>query len=127
MEIVRGGGRVADLEGEKTIGLNGNSVVQVLQFSFNQKELLADEQQPIFFEQVGGNDGIGNDGFIFQAEKNNTMSGACALASNDAASNADAPPIADVAHFDRRFDSVGLQFRTTVSDGLMLARQAAPA
>src|SRR5512135_1073358 len=71
-------------------------MVEVLQGAFNQQELFANEQEAIFFEQSGGDDGVGDAGLILQAEKNESVGGAWALAGDDAAGNAYAPSVFDV-------------------------------
>src|SRR6185437_8851648 len=86
----------ADLQRLHPVGLNRDHVVEILQGSFNQQELLANQQQAIVLEQIGSDDGIGNASFVFQAEEDKSVSGAGTLAGNHAASDTHAPAIVDV-------------------------------
>src|SRR5579864_719169 len=80
VKVMRGHFGRADLERQDAIGFDGEHMVEVLQGAFNQQELFANEQEAIFFEQVGSDDGVGDPGLILQAEKNESAGSAGALA-----------------------------------------------
>jgi len=47
VKIVRGHGGCADLQWQYTVSFDGNYVIEVLQHSLNEQELLAYEQQAV--------------------------------------------------------------------------------
>src|SRR5579872_2912920 len=96
VKVMRGYFGRADLERQDAIGFDRKHMVEVLQGAFNQQELFANEEEAIFFEQVGSDDGVGDAGLILQAEKHESVGGAGALAGDDAAGNAHAAAIFDV-------------------------------
>src|SRR5690348_15109450 len=125
VKIVRGHGGCADLQWQYTVSFDGNYVIQILQCSFDEQKLLANERQAIVFEQVGSDDGVGDAGFILQAEEDESVSGAGTLACDDAAGNAHAASVFNVLQVAGALHA--LQLGAAVSHGMTPHRQAGAA
>ena len=67
VEIVGAGMRASDGKCAYMRGFYGNNIIQILQSSLNQQELLGSDQQPVLLKKLRIDDCIGNSGFIFQA------------------------------------------------------------
>src|SRR5689334_16348960 len=69
-------------------------------------------------KQVGRDDGVGNSGFIFQAEKDKSLGGAGALADNNAASDAEALAAGNTAQFAGATNAHGIEPGAAISHGM---------
>src|SRR6266849_3359993 len=118
IEIVRTGFGLRDRERQHALGLHRNDVVLVLKGPFHYEELLGSQQQPVFLKQVWSDDCIGHPGFVFQAEKDETLGGARTLAGDDASSNAQMLAMGNAAEFARSADSHRFHPRAVISHGM---------
>src|ERR1051326_1326046 len=85
VKVVRTGFRGSEMKRRDALGANGDDVVLMLEDAFDQHEAHRHQFDTIFFEQVGCDDGVGDPGLVFQAQKYESMRGARPLASDDAA------------------------------------------
>jgi len=100
VKIVRTGFGLGDEEGKDAFGFDGDDIILILQNAFDHEKAFGDQQKAIFVEQVGMDDRIGDSGFIFEAEEEKAFGGAGTLASDDAASDAEALTVSE--GFERR-------------------------
>jgi hypothetical protein len=83
MKIVRSGaGQIVVNEWLKLACLNEHDAFRILDLAFDQQKWFFRYQKPHLFKKIGLNDGIGDTGFIFEADKNKTFRRPRALAAN---------------------------------------------
>lgn len=80
MEIMGGGGGAGEGERLDAMGFYGDDVVLILQRAVHEKKLLVDDHYAVPGEKLRGDDGVGDAGFVFDAEEHETFGGAGALA-----------------------------------------------
>ena len=76
-----------DRQGHYPARFHRDNVVLILQNPFHHQELLRSQQETVFLEQVGHDNGIGDSSLVLQAEKDKTFGGAGTLACDDASAN----------------------------------------
>jgi hypothetical protein len=74
-------------QGVDPASLNQDGVASVLNFAVNRKKRFLGDGKASLFEKLWGNDGVGNAAFIFEAEKDESLSGTRALAADDESCN----------------------------------------
>src|SRR5215469_6210949 len=92
--------------------------VLVLQDAFDGEKTLAGQEQAVLVEEIGADDGVGDSGFIFEADENESFGGAGALAGDDAASDAKAFAGGQIAEFDGAPDAHGIEPLAAVGHGV---------
>jgi len=90
VEIVRGCLSSSDGEWKNALGFDGDDIVLILEYALDHQEALGDEENPIFLNKIGMHDGIGDAGFVFNAEEYESLGGAGALARDDATADSQA-------------------------------------
>ena len=80
VEIVRSGFGACDAQRLNAFRFHGDDIVLILQASFDQQKLMMNDHGMILLEKLRRDDGIGDSGFVFQAEEDKTLGGAGALA-----------------------------------------------
>jgi hypothetical protein len=89
MEIMRSNFDVGYIERRYALGFDVDYTVLMLERTFDTHEAAARNDDAILFESVGGEDDVGDPGFVFEGEKDEAFGGSGALARNDAAGNTD--------------------------------------
>src|SRR5438270_102754 len=118
VEVVGGSFRLRDIQGENAIGFYGDHIVLILQDALDHYEFFANQQQTVFLEHAGGNDGVGNAGFILQAEEDETFGGARTLANDDTAGYTQALPVRNSAEFAGAANAQPFHLSATVRHGM---------
>lgn len=81
-----GGG---DVDGADAMGFHMDDAVLYLQCAFDVEEARARNEDAFALEEVGGDDDVGNAGFVFHGEEDEAFGGAGALTGNYASGGAD--------------------------------------
>ena len=90
MEIVRGGAlELAVVKAFDVAGLDDVNAVGGLEAAFDEEEAFLGDDEPQFFEELWSDDGVGDAGFVFEADENEPFGGAGALATDHVARDAD--------------------------------------
>ena len=118
MKIVRIRDSARDGERANAPGLHGDDVVLILQQTFDEEKLLVHDDQAILREELRRDDGVGNAGFVLDAEEDEALGGAGALARDDAAGNADGRAVGKIAEFDGGMNALPLEASAVVSHGV---------
>src|SRR3954447_7018627 len=82
---------------------------RILHFALDQEECFFRDEQTHFLEKVWMNNGIGNAGFVFKANKNESSRGAGTLTANHVAGNLDGRTMARLHEISRAPD-IGQSF-----------------
>ena len=118
MKIVRGGFGAGDAQGADALGLDGDYAFLILQFALDQQKLLVHDEDVICVEKLRRDDGVGDAGFIFDAEKDESFGGAGALARDHSAGDANLGAIGKIAEFDGGANALPFHLRAMVSHGM---------
>ena len=114
VKIVRGSLRLRQEQRANAFGLHRNHVVLILQPPLDQQKLLIDDYDVILPKNLGRDDGVGDTGFIFQAEKYETFRGARTLTGDHRAGNADFYSVAQRVQIRGRENAFAFQLRAVV-------------
>jgi len=76
-------------EGFDVGGVDGDDAVDVLETAVEDEEGLLRDDLAVFFEGGGGDEGVGDAGFVFEADEEVAFGGAGALAADDEAGDAE--------------------------------------
>src|SRR3979490_319192 len=104
--------------------LYGNHIVLILQDAFDGQETFAGQQKTVLVKKIGGNDRIGYPGFILQADKDESFGSAGTLASDDAASDAQALAAWNRAEVAGTANALSVEPGAAVGDGMRSASEA---
>ena len=101
-----------------------NDVVDVLQRTFEEKELALNDRGAIALEDIRRDDDVGNTGFIFKAEEDEAFRGAGTLPRNDAAGNANPAAVGDACQIARAQNAQRVQFLAAIGHRMRTDRHA---
>ena len=87
-------GELAVGEGFDFFGFNDHDVVGVLDLAFDDEKVFLRDEEALFFEELRRDDGVGDAGFVFEADEDKTFGGAGSLTANDVAGDANALAVA---------------------------------
>src|SRR5258707_13617579 len=73
VKIVRRGFRSRHGQWTDSLGFHRNHVVLILQAAFDQQKLLVHDGDGISLKKLRRDDGVGNPGFVFQAQKHEAL------------------------------------------------------
>src|SRR4030095_6789940 len=114
MKIMRRHGGFAHSQNFHTRDFYRNYIVDMLQTTFDEEKFAANNGEAILREQVRRDDGVGNAGFIFEAQEDKPFRSAGTLACDNGTGDADISPIANVGEIDGANDIEGVQYRPIV-------------
>ena len=80
--------KLAVIEAFDVAGLDNVHAVSGLEAAFDEKKTFLGDGEAKFFEELRRDDGVGDAGFVFEADENEAFGGAWALAANDVAGDA---------------------------------------
>ena len=103
------------IERQYTFGLNRNYIVLILQDALHHEEATGDQEDAVLLNQIGIHDGIGNPGFIFQAEEYETFCGSGSLARDHASADPEAAAARHRLQTGGGMNAECLHFGTTIS------------
>lgn len=89
-------------QGVDAAGLDHGGAASVLDFALDGKEEFLGNGEAPLFEELGGNNGVGDAGFIFEADKDESLRGAGALAADDHSCDANVLPISGLRQIARQ-------------------------
>jgi hypothetical protein len=72
------------------LGADGDDVVLILQDAFDGEESLAGQQQSVLVKEIGTDDGVGDSGFVFQTDEDESFGGTGALSGDGSAPDPEA-------------------------------------
>src|SRR5215813_606242 len=116
MKIMRGHGSFADRQDLHARGFYRNHVVDILESAFDQQEFSSDYSETVLPKQVRRDDCIGDAGFVFESEENESFRRARTLASNNSAGYADVGSIANGCEINGAENTQPVKFSTIVRD-----------
>ena len=89
MKIIGGGGNAGVvIESFDAPGFHMDYVIDDLQFAFDDQKCILSKHETLRFEEFGGDDGVADAGFVFEADKNNSAGGSRPLSANDVSGDA---------------------------------------
>lgn len=90
MEVVRGAaGEILGFEALDALSLDDENIFAGLEPAGDFKEGFLGDDEAQFLEKLGANDGVGDAGFIFEADEDKSFGGAGALTADDIARDGD--------------------------------------
>ena len=95
VKIVGRNGLFGYMQRFESSGPYGENIVDILHLAFNEQICVVEDGGALAIENVGHDDGIGDAGFIFHAEEQQSFGSPGTLAANDAAGDKHRPAIAD--------------------------------
>jgi len=78
-------GELAVGEGFDFFRFHDHDVVGVLDLAFDDEKVFLGNEQALFFEELRRDNGVGNAGFVLEADKDEAFGGAGALTADDVA------------------------------------------
>ena len=118
MEIVGGSGGAGNCERTNAVGFDGDDVVLILEDAVDEKKALVDHGDAILREKLRGDDGVGDAGFVLDAEEYESFGGAGALAGDDGTGDAESGAVRETAKLDGGADALTLERGAMVSHGM---------
>lgn len=116
VEIVRSGFGACDVQRLNAFHFHGDDVVLILQTSFDQQKLVMDDNGMILLENLRCDDGVGDSGFVFKVEENETFCCSGTLARDHSSGEAHVRSMRQMLEFDGRAHASPLQFGTVVRE-----------
>lgn len=108
-------------------GFDGDDIVLILQLALDEQELLVDDDHMVSREELRRDDGIGDAGFVLEAQKNKTLRGARALTGDHRSGNADMSPVRELGQLDGGANALALQCGAMVGHGMRANRHSGAA
>jgi hypothetical protein len=122
MKIVGSSFCAGDGQGQDAGGFDGDDIVLILQLALDEQELLVDDDHMVSREELRRDDGIGDAGFVLEAQKNKTLRGPRALAGDHGAGNPDMSPVGEFGQLDGGANALALQCGAMVGHGMRANR-----
>ena len=125
MEVVRFGAEVS-FEGEagNVVGVDGGDVVDVLEATVDFEERFLDDDETVPLKCGRGDEGVGDAGFIFEAEEEVAVSAAGALATDDESGDDDGLAVAALSKITGAPDADGLTLCAYIGHGMRTGCEA---
>ena len=101
-----------------------DDIIDVLQRAFEEKKLALNDRGAVAVENIRRDDDVGNAGFVFKAEEDETFRGAGTLSRDDAAGNANPRPLGMPAQIARAENTQRLQFLAAIGHRMRADRHA---